>query len=1039
MRNFFHRTRSDNTSQRESNAGGTSRGASPAKGEKSRNAQPEVWKLALELGFTEAQVEAALKRGHQSSEHIVDYILTHQVRPDGTIAGSSGRSRPPETDSGRNSPRDLGSMRPQLAETTEPTSAENDELQRALELSRLEYLKSGRGITSLGPENIKSASTTDPKPENPLGLATDSELQRAIEASLEEERKSRQRFELSIFHPEANVQKRLRESLTEPIGLCNVGNTCYLNSLLQVYYHLPFFVRRVFSWRENQVDMTKTQPKAIDIVRELQRLFASLGLSERSYADPSGVLCALADTLNAAALELGAQQDLSEFNETFLRSIETALRAGNEQEPLQRAFIHSFVQELHYQVKVENLDVDMDSGTRDDGAIQSTEGDASPRTPDAVSATRLEAMVERLSLLQSAESRLAHRVEGTTSSLILDVASGTCRDLYAALDEYVLAAVEYQPEQQNAVTGSAGGVDEPGSTTETPAAGKSQIATKSVWFRHFAPVLFIYLQRVRFNMDTRKAEKVNDGFDFAESICLDRYLERCRSEALSARLQEARLRLHYEQLERERLQLLQLPGVREPADLIYEAVLQRLRESEPKGNASSTTRLDETQRMYREQALEHLSHVYVAEKQHREWIETEMARLKDEMMMAYASLASERYRLHAVLVHEGAPETGHYFVFIRADQEPVWYEFNDQLVRRVPWEHVHAVGRGGNGTASAYALIYRRDNEAEPSSLPTAEEARRLLPDSILSQITSDNAALKEDIERWKLHPAVAAIAERLRQPAADETFYERAEWFCLHRGQVAEAVLLATCEVDAQRCDGTSMLVRLAQLQDPGTKPWSSEEAAEIYRFLDVMEATASGPFAEDIRQLAVTLRQANGAALRRLENTRCQAEQAHRVAVRALLLTGIAFEWLEQRLWRNAASAITTIYETASAGISFAGLTESLRFCVERLVRETETLDPELSSWIAYEYLPERTGHAASLAKANAGSVEPSDGARLPKMPDERGSVQQSSIQAPTRPALPPWDEGVLDVKRLHFGGEDRAIRWFLQLIRGQSSQNR
>ncbi|KAF6001946.1 hypothetical protein F1559_002010 [Cyanidiococcus yangmingshanensis] len=685
----------------------------------------------------------------------------------------------------------------------------------------------------------------------------------------------------------------------------------------------------------------------------------------------------------------------------------------------------------------------MDSGTRDDGTIQSTGGGASPRTPDAVSATRLEAMVERLSLLQSAESKLAHRVEGTTSSLILDVASGTCRDLYAALDEYVLAAVEYQPEQQNAVTGSAGSVDEPGSTTETSAADKSQIATKSVWFRHFAPVLFIYLQRVRFNKDTRKAEKVNDDFDFAESIYLDRYLERCRTEALSARLQEAQLRLHYEQLERERLQLLQLPGVREPADLIYEAVLQRLRESEPKGNASSTARLDETQRVYREQALEHLSHVYVAEKQHREWIETEMARLKDEMMVTYASLVSERYRLHAVLVHEGAPETGHYFVFIRAAQEPVWYEFNDQLVRRVPWEHVHAVGRGGNGTASAYALIYRRDDEAEPSSLPTAEEARRLLPDSILSQITSDNAVLKEDIERWKLHPAVAAIAERLRQPAADETFYERAEWFCLHRGQVAEAVLLATCEVDAQRCDGASMLVRLEQLQDPGTKSWSSEEAAEasaeIHRFLDVMEATASGPFADDIRQLAVTLRQANGATLRLLESTRCQAEQAHRVTVRALLLTGIAFEWLEQRLWRNAASAITTIYETASAGISFAGLTESLRFCVERLVRQTEALDPELSSWIAYEYLPERTGHAASLAKANAGSVEPSDGARLRKMPDEGDSVQQSSIQAPTRPALPPWDESVLDAKRFHFGGEDRAIRWFLQLIREQSSQNR
>ena len=49
------------------------------------------------------------------------------------------------------------------------------------------------------------------------------------------------------YEPIARVDQRLRE-LNQPTGLRNIGNTCYFNSLLQVYYSLPRFVTSILSF-----------------------------------------------------------------------------------------------------------------------------------------------------------------------------------------------------------------------------------------------------------------------------------------------------------------------------------------------------------------------------------------------------------------------------------------------------------------------------------------------------------------------------------------------------------------------------------------------------------------------------------------------------------------------------------------------------------------------------------------------------------------------------------------------------------------------
>lgn len=61
---------------------------------------------------------------------------------------------------------------------------------------------------------------------------------------------------------------------------------------------------------------------------------------------------------------------------------------------------------------------------------------------------------------------------------------------------------------------------------------------------------------------------------------------------------------------------------------------------------------------------------------------------KDEIYM---------YRLHAVLIHSGSINGGHYYVYIRPTQAAKWFKFNDEVVTPTNIAHVFETGFGGEG------------------------------------------------------------------------------------------------------------------------------------------------------------------------------------------------------------------------------------------------------------------------------------------------------------------------------------------------------
>lgn len=71
------------------------------------------------------------------------------------------------------------------------------------------------------------------------------------------------------------------------------------------------------------------------------------------------------------------------------------------------------------------------------------------------------------------------------------------------------------------------------------------------------------------------------------------------------------------------------------------------------------------------------------------------------------------FNLHAILIHEGDAELGHYYAFIFDRKEKQWYRFNDYKVTKENEGKVFDESFGGKGLKScAYGLLYIHEETA---------------------------------------------------------------------------------------------------------------------------------------------------------------------------------------------------------------------------------------------------------------------------------------------------------------------------------------
>jgi len=689
--------------------------------------------------------------------------------------------------------------KPKVVDLTEENKSEDD-LQRAIALS----LQDG-GVTNLPTHSTTATSTVSGVTQE------EQDVSKALEASLLESTQGRRKKDSQ------NPHDRQRDG-EWPVGLKNVGQTCWFSAVIQSLFHLPAFRTLVLNFTPPQhLPQSDKERKILEFMSELRKLFVLLLSSQRKYVDPSRAVGILRGSLGGGEGGQGTsnQQDVSEFTHKLLDWLEEAFRlslapaavkteesvtcgeivkkeAGDNSEPMDS--------------ESEKMDKEKESVSdkdREDMNIPESEpsgvgGKVSPSMPTGKN--------PMFSLFYGKVE-----IEGSNQG----VQFSRCEQFgqwplqvngYKHIHDSLEASTAYQA------------ID----------SGEGSSSGQERWFTTLPPVLFLELSRFQFNTSRGIAEKVNNVLEFPEEIYLDRYLEVNKGVVRDKREQVRRLVDRRNSLQQQLDRFLQYgpaqssqkfplanilrsalefarsgaePGggmesdscmqvdspCPSPASLTPASSLANLategvstnpleKSQLPDGSISipiireeadpapptdmevEASPLPTTPRVNNSPAPRHVSELElkVLSSCLGRWgkeVEEEIANLNKALQDISAAIAvmyeepclrQRGYRLHAVMVHEGDVNQGHYWAYVNHKQRGCWLKFNDNTVSQATWEEIKKEAVGGRASTSAYSCVYV---DIERGDL--MDQVTPPLPSDLDLFIMEDNKSFASEIVKW--------------------------------------------------------------------------------------------------------------------------------------------------------------------------------------------------------------------------------------------------------------------------------------------------
>jgi ubiquitin carboxyl-terminal hydrolase 25/28 len=573
----------------------------------------------------------------------------------------------------------------------------------------------------------------DPIMTDMIGPKEDDDLSKVIEMSLQETSPGAV-YSFDPISPEDRVRAE-----GVPVGLKNVGNTCYFNSLLQAYFMIPKFVQEVLAFKEvalkgtEDVQQGRLQSASLQLVKQLQRLFGYMIRSHRRYIDPSNVLSALVDDLGNQ-LMIGDQKDVGEFNMILVARIEDGMKPPKSED--------------------EEAPEGEDLGRKDTAQLMRKGSlNYSISIPDegVIAALFYGRQVELLTSAEADGARVFQHQEAVFGQVMLDVDE---RDIYSAWDKACFSNIEGYVTPQDYKT----------------------VAQQEIWLTRLPQVLLFQIQRVYFDKASLSSVKKNSVFNIEKVLYPDRFMHHnrvigssLRQQAQELKAKVAKLEATLDKYQRFASDNLSLEKVLRNAGtfLAEQHDPTALTELERIESAFSYEQLQETQ-LILENYADQISHKVSL-------VQSELASLQAEIKAVFdlAELKQHAYNLHSILVHDGMAGSGHYYAYIYNSELDRWRKYSDITVTDVTEQEVFERSIGGYAVTSAYCLMYvaatleeRVEGQvlrsftvvADPEVTPDIYST--FLPLELRREVDDDNIRLKRELDDFRVSQVIKLIQD---------------------------------------------------------------------------------------------------------------------------------------------------------------------------------------------------------------------------------------------------------------------------------------
>ncbi|XP_015193278.2 ubiquitin carboxyl-terminal hydrolase 28 isoform X4 [Lepisosteus oculatus] len=590
--------------------------------------------------------------------------------------------------------------------------------------------------------------------ESQNAQAEDRDLNRALEASVAENKARAKRKRCEAWG-ETSPADWIRQD-SWPVGLRNVGNTCWFSAVIQSLFHLPKFRRLVLNYTLSQSILEKcrshSEKRNIAFMQELRCLFALMVGSSRRFVDPSAAVELLKDAFRTSEAQ---QQDVSEFTHKLLDWLEDAFQLaanGNnpeakQQNPMVQLFYGTFVAERSHEGKTlsnieqfgqyplqvngfNNLDECLE-GAMVEGEIETLHSDQTVHSGQERWFSKLPPVLTfELSRFEFNQS--LGRPEKIHKKL--EFPQVIYMDRYLHRNKELIRKRRREAKKlKDQLTALQQKLESYNSYGSGPA--KYPLADMLQYVLEFAttkPSSVSPAEDIRMISppSTASPDTTTHTDPAPENTSLSEAEDSGTPDCLSSPAP---------------------PGQRTP---IYKPFTQcrPLVEwpSQPAPHSVSEEEL---------QFVEGCLQRWRAEvEQNIQELKESIDRISRQLegMYSDASLSQVPYRLHAVLVHEGQASAGHYWAYICDHSSKLWLKYNDISVSESTWEELEKDSYGGMKNASAYCLMYiddmlphliAEDTDAETGQVLGGMDS---LPPVLRQYVREDNHWFQQEVEEWE-------------------------------------------------------------------------------------------------------------------------------------------------------------------------------------------------------------------------------------------------------------------------------------------------